>query len=227
MTELLIQDKTIVVPGEELAKGMDYIPSFGTYREKEFIISELVGMARVEGKVIKIIPLTGEYAPKKNDTIIGQVEDVTYSGWVINTFSPYHALLNVKDATTEYIPKGADLTEYFNIGDYLVIKIINVTSQKLIDVTAKGPGLRKLGKGRMVRVNPNKVPRIIGKQGSMVSMIKESTNTQIVVGQNGLVWVSGTDAKLENKAEMAIKKIEEEAHTSGLTETMEAWLREK
>jgi len=81
------------------------------------------------------------------------------------------------------------LTKYFDIGDYVMAKIINVTSQKLVDVTMKGPGLRKLKGGRIIQVNPYKVPRIIGKAGSMVTMIKDATGCRILVGQNGLVWI--------------------------------------
>jgi len=226
-SKLLVNDKDIVIPGEELAEGMDFLPSSGSYRDGESIVSELMGMVKVDGKVIKIVPLTGIYVPKRNDTIIGQVEDVTYSAWSINTFSPYPAMMSMKEATSDFIEKGADLTKYYNIGDLVVLKIINVTSQKLVDVTMKGPGLRKLRRGRIVRVNSNKVPRVIGKQGSMVGLVKQYTNTQIVVGQNGVVWIFGEDPAMENLAEKAVKMIEEEAHTSGLTDKMEKWLKEQ
>jgi exosome complex RNA-binding protein Rrp4 len=56
---------------------------------------------------------------------------------------PYSAVLPLKDASFDFIAKGADLTRYFNLEDYVMIKITNVTSQNLIDVTAKGPGLKK------------------------------------------------------------------------------------
>jgi len=226
MTEskLLVQDKQIVVPGEELAQGMDYLPSSGSYRDDNSIVSQVMGLVRIDGKVIKIIPLTGKYLPKRNDVIIAQVTDVAYSAWTLNTFSAYNAMLSLKEATSEYIEKGADLTKFYNIGDYIVVKITNVTSQKLIDVTMKGPGLRKLRKGRIFQVNSHKVPRIIGKQGSMVMVVKNHTNTQVTVGQNGVVWVYGEDPKMENLAEKAIKKIEAESHTDGLTDKMEKWL---
>jgi exosome complex component RRP4 len=84
-----------------------------------------------------------------------------------------------------------------------------------------GPGLRKLDTGRIIRVNPNKVPRIIGKEGSMVSMIKAETNCRITVGQNGVIWVSG-NPKEELIAVSMIRKIERESHISGLTERIKA-----
>ncbi len=223
MSNLLIQDKAIVVPGELLAQGMDFLPSFGTYRVKEDIRAARLGMAKVEGKVLKIIPLSGRYIPKRGDVILGPVTDIMLSGWRQDTNSPYSAVLGMKDATSEFIERGADLSRYYALGDYLVTKVINVTSQKLVDVTMRGPGLHKLTGGRIIEVNPNKVPRIIGKQGSMVGMIKDMTGLKIVVGQNGIIWLEGEPRK-ENIAVEAIRKIERDGHHSGLTDKIKEFL---
>ncbi len=40
MGKLLVKEKEIVVPGETLAEGMDYLPGSGTYREGEKILAE-------------------------------------------------------------------------------------------------------------------------------------------------------------------------------------------
>ena len=226
MGKILIENKSVVVPGEELAEGMDYLPTQGTFRDDDKIIASRLGVASVEGRLMKLIPLSGRYLPKRGDTIIGKVIDITLNGWRIDLNSAYSALLGMKDATSEYITRGADLTRYFTFGDYLVTKITNVTSQNLVDVTMKGPGLRKLGEGRIINVAPNKVPRIIGKQGSMVSMIKNATGCRIIVGQNGVVWIQGTP-KSEIVAVEAIKKIEQEAHISGLTDRIKAHLEKE
>ena len=226
MSGLTINDKDVVVPGEVLAEGMDYLPSHGTYRLDDTIRAGKLGLARIDGKVIKIIPLSGVYSPRRNDVIICKVFDVLMSGWRVNTFTPYSAMLSMKDGTNEFIMKGANLTKYHKIGDYIMCKVVNVTSQRLIDVTMKGPGLRKLDNGRFIRVNSHKVPRIIGKQGSMVSMVKNATGCRILVGQNGVVWVSG-EPEMEILAIETIKKVEKESHVSGLTDAIKVFLEEK
>jgi exosome complex component RRP4 len=226
MGEIKVKDKEVVVPGETLAEGMDFLPSFGTYREGEKILASRLGLVNVEGKVLKLVPLSGVYHPKKGDTIIGPVTEILLSGWRIDTNSAYSAVLNLKDATSEFIARGADLTRYFAIGDYVMAKISNVTSQNLVDLTMKGPGLRKLRGGRILTVNANKVPRIIGKQGSMVSMIKQYTNCRVLVGQNGLVWVNGEEPEKELLAVETIKKIEREAHVPGLTDKIKEFLEQ-
>jgi exosome complex component RRP4 len=223
MSELIVKEKQIVVPGEELARGMDYLPADGTYRHNDIIRSSKLGLVMVEGRAIKIVPVSGVYLPKRGDTIIGSVADITYSGWIFDIGCAYRAMLSLKDATSDFIAKGADLTKYYSFGDLVVAKIFNVTSQNLIDLTLKGPGLKKLIGGRIVKVVPNKVPRIIGKSGSMISMIKDATQCQIVVGQNGIIWVSG-EPENEIIAVNTIKKIENESHKSGLTDEIQKYL---
>jgi exosome complex component RRP4 len=226
MTQLLVQDKQIVVPGEELATGMDFVPGRGTYRNQDKIVATVVGLVNVVGRTVQIINLSGNYMPKEGDTIIGEVIDIALFGWRIDTNSAYSAMLSMKDATSEYIEKGADLTQYFNFGDFIVTKISQVSTQKLVDLSMKGPGLRKLIGGRIIKVNPSKVPRIIGKQGSMIGMIKDATGCKIIVGQNGLVWLEGS-VEGEMLSVDIIRKIETEAHISGLTERIKEYLAAK
>jgi len=226
-SKLLVEDRQVVIPGEKLAEGMDYLPSQGTYRLDEAIYSKVMGLTRVDGKVLKIVPLKGTYLPKVNDVVIAQITEIISAGWTANIFSPYNSMMPLKEGSNDFIQKGADLSRFFDVGDFVVVKITRVTPQKLIDISAKGPGLRRLREGRIFKVNSSKVPRIIGKQGSMISLIKEKTGTQITVGQNGMVWLCGEDPAKENLAEETIRKIEAEAHTSGLTDKIEAFLQEK
>ena len=223
MSKVNVQDKDIVVPGEILAVGMDNFPGTGTYREGENIVASMLGLVQLDGRTIKLIPLSGRYIPKMYDTVICKVIDVNMNGWRLDTNSPYSAMLSMKEATSQFIPRGADLTKFYDIGDYVSCKVINVTSQKLVDVTMKGVGLRKLQGGRAIEVASNKVPRIVGKQGSMVSMIKDTTKCNIMAGQNGIIWISGTPEG-ELLAVEAIRKIEEESHLSGLTDKIKEFL---
>ena len=224
-SQLLVQDKSVVVPGEIIAEGMEYFPGIGTYRHGENILANQLGLLNIEGKVLKTTSLAGRYLPSRNDVVIGRVIDILMSGWRIDINCPYSAVLPLKDATFDFIKKGADLTEYFALEDYVVCKITQVTSQNLIDISTKGPGLRKLRGGQFLTVNAAKVPRIIGRKGSMVTMVKQATGCQIVVGQNGIVWISGEPSS-EVVAVRTIQKIEHEAHISGLTERVKEYLEQ-
>ena len=74
-------------------------------------------------------------------------------------------------------------------------------------------------------IQPQKVPRVIGKSGSMITLLKKYTNCWIFVGQNGRIWVKGDPKGIDLIVE-AIKKIEKEAHTVGLTNRIEKLLKE-
>ncbi len=223
MYKLLVQDKSICVPGEVIAVGTGLTVGNGTYKEGENILANRVGLVSIEGNTIKLIRLCGRYIPKTDDMVICKVIDIGFNGWRLDTNSAYSAMLSIKDGVSDYVAKGANLTQYYDLGDYIVCGIMNVTSQKLIDVTMKGPGLRRLKGGRIIEVDSNKVPRIIGKQGSMVTMIKDATKCNIIVGQNGLIWIDGSPMN-ELLAIQTIKKIEKESHTSGLTEKIKDYL---
>jgi exosome complex component RRP4 len=212
-----------MVPGEVLAEGMDFLPGEGTFRDKSLIVANVLGLASIKGRLIKLIPLAGKYRPNRDDIVIGKVTDITSKGWILDINCAYHAMITLRDATSEYIPNDADLSKYYNIGDYVLARIVKVTSQNLIDLSMRGPRLSKLEGGRLIQINTTKVPRVIGKKASMITLIKEKTGCNILVGQNGLVWLKG-DAKGEVVAARAIEKIQARSHLSGLTEEIEKFL---
>ena len=214
---LLVNEKTIVVPGEEIAEGMDFLPAQGTYRENDKIIAAQLGLVNVNGRLVRIIPLSGRYIPRAGDTVIGRVVNMGFSGWSVDVGYAYEANLSLKEGTTEFVERNEDLTKYYDFGDVIATKIIGVSKSKFMELTTKGPGLRKLKDGRIIQVTPSKVPRIIGKQGSMITMVKDATQCRITVGQNGRVWIQGDNAKDELLATKAIMKIEESSHVDGLT----------
>ncbi|MBU2637767.1 MAG: exosome complex protein Rrp4 [Nanoarchaeota archaeon] len=227
MGKLNVEEKTIVVPGDVLAEGMDYLPAGGAFRENDKVISAQVGVVEINGRLVKVMPLAGAYVPRKDDIVIGRVSDVSYSNWFVDIGYAIDAVMSLKEGTTEFVERGAELSEFYGIGDFVVARVSNVTKSKMIDLSMKGPGLRKLIGGKITTICPIKVPRVIGKQGSMVSMIKDYTGCQIIVGQNGRIWLSGKTPEDEFLASEAIKLIEEKAHMSGLTDIVKEFLEKR
>lgn len=224
--DLLVKAREIVVPGQVLANGMDFLPSEGTYRDNNEIVSNKLGLVSIDNRVLKVISLTGAYIPKENDTVIGKIIDMGFSGWFVDIGSAYLASLSIRDVI-DFIDKGADLTKYYDFNDVIVAKINKIVRFKNIDLTMKAPGLRKIKGGKIIEVIPTKVPRIIGKQGSMISMIKEYSKCDIIVGQNGKIWINGNDVKDELLATKAIMKIEESSHVDGLTNKIKELLEKE
>ena len=227
MSNLMVEEKDVVVPGEILAQGMDFVPAQGCLRENDKIIASQLGLVNLSGRLIKVIQLSGRYIPKKGDVVIGKVVDIGFSGWRVDIGWAFEANLSMKEASSDFIDKKTDLTQYYTYGDIIAAQITYIFGSKIIDLTMKGPGLRKLKGGRIIRITPSKVPRVIGKQGSMISMIKEKTGCRIIVGQNGLVWIQGDDSEKMLLAVDTIYKIEEEAHLSGLTDRIKSFLEDR
>jgi exosome complex component RRP4 len=227
MSKVLVENKQIVIPGDIIAEGMDFLPGKGSFREGDKLIASRVGLANVKGSIVSIIPLSGSYLPKRDDTVIGFVKDMTYSTWFVDIGYAYDATLGLKDASSDFIERGASLSDYFAVGDIILSKIVNVTNNNNADLTMVGPGLRKLKGGRLINITSSKVPRVVGKQGSMISMVKELTGCSIFAGQNGRVWIKGPNPQTEHLAEQAIRLIEEKSHVKGLTEMVKKFLENK
>ena len=217
------KERKLVIPGEIIVSGDDYLPGDFTRKDGKDIIASRYGLAETGGRVIKIIPISGVFEPRRGNTVIGRVEDATFNGWIVNIGGPYSSFLPLMECP-RFINKN-NLTEFADIGDVLSLKIAGVKKGS-IDLTLKSRGLGKLEDGRIIKINPHKVPRVIGKEGSMINLIKDKTKTEIMVGQNGYIWLKG-DLGGERKAEEAIKLITDEAASEGLTEKVENFLEGK
>lgn len=215
------REREIVVPGETVVSGKNYLPGDGTRRVKEDIVATKFGLAIVDGRTVKIIPLSGVYVPRRGNVVIGKVVDVTYNGWIIDINSAYQAFLSLMECRG-FINKF-DLHGYLNFGDMILATIKSVKSRG-VDLTMRMKGMFKIEKGMIITINPSKVPRVIGKMGSMVKLIKEGTDTNITVGQNGLIWINSDDVEKSLFAKKVILKVVENSSTSGLTEKIKEYL---
>ena len=222
-TEVMVADRAIVVPGELLASGMGFIPSDGAYRDGEDVRANVMGLVSIKGRVIRAIPLSGRYIPQRGDVVIGVISEVRRSGWQVDLNSPFSGMLSVSNAVDRYVDlEKEDLSKYFSIGDTILAEIESSTD--IAHLTMRGPGLRKLIDGQIIDVAPAKVPRIIGKNGSMVKVVREGTGVSMIVGRNGKIWFKGEREQLK-KAVKAIDLIVRESHIHGLTDKVRETLQ--
>lgn len=215
--------RKIVVPGEVIVEGEDYLPGEGTRREGDKIVASKFGLAEEAGRVVRMIPIFGAFIPRKNNVVIGRVVDITYAGWLVDIDAASSAFLPIDEAP-RFINRN-EMDQFLKIGDVVSAKIWSVKG-KGIDLAMKGKGLGKLENGFIFRIIPSRVPRVIGREGSMVSLIKERTGCNITVGQNGWIWIQGDSIDAEIKARKAIEIISDKVHVGGLTDKMESWFQE-
>jgi exosome complex component RRP4 len=195
--------RNIVLPGEMIAQSPQYIHN--SYIENGKTYSKVMGMYEPNSR--GVIPLEGSWSPNPEDTVVGIVKESKGKVYIIDLQFFGRCLL---------IPNK--LEDYsFEPGDLVEARIKEVENRKTIIL---GEG-KILEGGKIIRVKPKKVLRVIGKKNTMIDQIKALTQTDIIVGLNGTVWLRGGNIDL---AIDAIQKVEREAHTTGLTEAIKHYL---
>ncbi|MBU4299715.1 MAG: exosome complex RNA-binding protein Rrp4 [Nanoarchaeota archaeon] len=215
-----VKEQKIVLPGDFLVESKEILPGYGTYRVGDKIYAKLVGIQMHGPRVVYVVPLAGSYVPKPGDYVVGEIKEAAFSFWNIDINSPYSAAMSSMD-TNDFIPKAADLSRYFNVGDLIFCLVSGVTQSKYTNVSMRDPKARKLVGGVVIEMTSSKIPRLIGKEGSMINLIKDKTKCFLTAGQNGRVWIKGEH---EDIAVEAVQMIEKFAHTQGLTDRMNTFL---
>lgn len=217
-----MSERKIVVPGEIIIQGSEFLPGDGARREGDEVVASRYGLSEISDKHVRVIPLSGTYEPRKGNAIIGTVTNITYRGWLIEYGSSNEGFLAVSEVP-RYIGKG-ELQDHFDFGDVVFCKVWGTDGGNL-DLSVKMRGFGKLNGGQLMKVNPNKVPRIIGKDGSMVHLIRNATGADITVGQNGIIWMRADKIEDELTTKKIIEFICENSFITGLTEKVEEFIR--
>ncbi|MGD0495631.1 MAG: exosome complex RNA-binding protein Rrp4 [Candidatus Bathyarchaeia archaeon] len=224
---ILLERKQLVTPGDLIAEG-EYIAGENTFVENNKIYAARVGIIEIENKRVDVVALKAFYIPRAGDIVIGTITEVGFNGWTVDINSPYIALLRASDVLSRpFKPQKDDLPQVLDAGDLVVAKIVSYDRTHDPQLTVAEPGLGKITRGQIVKITPTKIPRVIGRKGSMISMIKQETGCNIILGLNGVVLITGKTLEDEELALRAILKIEQESHTSGLTDRITQMLREE
>ncbi|MFH1055951.1 MAG: KH domain-containing protein [Candidatus Altiarchaeota archaeon] len=217
-----VNDRDLVLPGQLIGENLRCDNSCRTENGKTY--SLVKGLARFEENGVSVIPLDGAYMPKVGDVVVGVI-DTDFGGvYAVDIKAPYKCILRPpKDMDSRGGRGGGPRRdegpkETYNVGDLISAKISSVDEIKEAQLT----GPLRLDSGYVISVKPKRVPRIIGKKRSMIDLIRQYSGSRIVVGQNGLVWFKEGNLPL---AVDAIKKVEAEAHTTGLTNRMAEFLK--
>ena len=224
---IFYEKKQLVAPGDLLAEG-DYVAGDSTYKENGKIYASRLGLVDYDGRRVHVVALKAFYIPVPGDTVIGKVVETTPGGWIIDIKAPHLARLRASDVIERsFKPETTDLPSIFDVGDLIIAKVDAYDRTREPQLTLREPGLGKIMRGMLFEVTPTKIPRVIGRQGSMVSMIKRETGCQLTIGQNGLILINGRSPKDERLAFMALRKIEAESHTSGLTDRVTEMIKKE
>jgi len=216
-----------VIPGDVVTTG-PFRPEQNVILDGNKIISTTIGISEIYDDSVKVIPLTGKYIPKINDLVIGKVISHTSLSWELDINSCYVGFLPAQDVFGRDFSAHADeLSSKLKSGDLVAARIANFDRTRDPLVTISDRDLGAIDSGDLVKISPSKVPRLIGKRGSMIQMIEMATNAAVTIGQNGWVVVSCETPEGLLKAKKAIEMINEKAHVANLTDQVKEMLEIK
>jgi exosome complex component RRP4 len=219
------QDRDLVLPGDIVYEGRIRTGE-NTYRNQDQVYATRLGLVNYSPDNVLVVALSAGYNPLVGDVVIGEVIDIDLGEWKIDIGAQTSAVMGIPDAVdrpfrTEYI-----MTRVLDIGDTLVAKIVDLDRRRTPVLSILGPGFGRVTNGFIIHITPSKIPRLIGKKGSMINMIIRETGCRVVIGQNGCILVSGPNREREEMFVKVVTKIELEAHTSGLTNRVQEYLKQ-
>ncbi|MFN4133424.1 MAG: exosome complex RNA-binding protein Rrp4 [Candidatus Hadarchaeales archaeon] len=221
------RQREFVIPGQLLATG-NYRAGDGAYREGNEIYSAVVGLAEVGERWVRVIPLEGPYIPRMGDRVLGVVVDLHQYGWGVDINSPYQGNLFASDFLgRRFDPSQEDISKYLTVGDIVAAEIADVDERFHVLLKTGGIGLGKMKGGKLLEISPAKIPRVLGKKGSMLEVLQKIGGCRLFVGQNGRIMVWGKNEKMVDAVVEALFTIEREAHISGLTDRIRLMLEKK
>jgi len=213
-----------VVPGDVITTG-PFRPDQNVILDDQRIISTAVGISEIYDNTVRVIPLTGMYFPKIDDLVIGKVISHSSLSWELDINSCYVGFLPAQDVFgRNFDPHKNQLTSKLGKGDLVAARIANFDRSRDPLVTISDRDLGKIDSGELVEISASKVPRLIGKRGSMIQTIEMATGAIITIGQNGWVVVSCENSNGLLKAINAIRMVEEQAHVAELTDKVKSML---
>src|SRR3989344_4380112 len=90
--------RQIIVPGEVIVSGDDYLHGEGVRRDGDNVVANRFGLGEVIGRVVKVIPLSGAYVPRRGNVVLGRVTDIIFNGWLIDIDCPGSAFLPIAES---------------------------------------------------------------------------------------------------------------------------------
>lgn len=213
-----------MIPGDKIIEG-NFRPLMNVMRTGNSVVATRIGIAETGRDGIKVIPLSGVYIPRVNDIVIGKITDHSSLSWEVDINSCFSAHLPAQDIFgRDFSPARDDMNRQLATGDLITARIVAFDRTRDPMLTVQDKDLGKIPRGELLKISATRVPRLIGKRGSMIQTIEQATQTRIMIGQNGIIVVTGKRLDGTQLAIRAIKMVEEEAHMSNLTQRIKTLL---
>ena len=202
------KQRNIALPGL-IIENQVQMKSDNTSKIGDQLIFNKTGLIDVFNDQTNILPYKNIYKPKQGDFVIGIVIGFMPNGWQIDLFSYKKHMLPAAETPMlntqsndknsyrrrpeRFDPTKHELKDFLKIGDIIRAEVIDAgrLGNSLLSMNQRG-SLEKISNAYYIKINVSKLPRIIGKKGSMLKLLEDTSNTKLFVGQNGVIAIEGT-----------------------------------
>lgn len=198
--------KKVVLPGDLISSERKRLGN-NVFVSEGKIYASVLGVYDDEKDTATVVPLEGKYEPRTDDSVVGVVTRVIHAGYTVD----------INSYKESFIPRSAMRNE-LRLGDVIFAKVSEVDEMKEANLSYP----KRVYGGEIIEINAVRSPRLIGKNGSMLDLLTQGSNSEVFVGKNGRVW-----AKEGNIDELKklIKFVEENSYKSNLTNAVEAYVK--
>lgn len=200
--------KRIVIPGEIVSDQRKRLGS-NVFVSNGKVYSKVLGITDDVSEKASVVPLEGKYFPQQEDIVIGVVTKVVFAGYGVN----------INSFVESFIPRLA-IRDDLKVGDLVSSKISYVNELREAELSFP----RKIFGGEVIEVTPVRTPRLIGKNGSMLELLKQGTKCDIIVGKNGRVWARNGDIDLLKRV---VNFVVTNSYKSNLTNSVEDFFKKE
>ena len=211
-----------VVPGDVIVTG-NYRPAQNVTLDGDRLLSTAIGFSEINDDLVTVTPLTGFYSPSTDDLVVGKVISHNALSWEVNINSYYSGILLASDIFgKDYSASKNDLSLKLNIGDIVLARIANMGSRDPL-ITIAGENLGRMDSGQLFKISSTTIPHLTD---SIIQTIEESTNTNITMGQNGLIVLKCDNSTGLTRAIKSIKMIDMMWNNDSIEEKIKIFLDE-
>ena len=184
-------EQRLVTPGMAIGPLSGMRVGSGAIIHNDEIIATKLGWVREFNGTISVDPINSPYLPRSGDLVIATVAEVRNNLWFMNINGSFQGLLPMSLAPWKV--EFGHARQHMDIGDSALARVQEVDECHNVVLTMKGVGLRRLSQGAVVEVPVNHLDRIRGLNNSNLDRMKDVSDCRIIVGENGRVWIDGSE----------------------------------
>lgn len=185
----------LVVPGQVIAEGEDFLRGHGTYVEKmenkERLVASVAGHVERVNKLVSVIPVAASlYHGNVGDLVVGRVVAVQATRWKVTLGDSHRAA--ALPLSGVHLPGGVqrvrtlqdsrEMRLLFQEGDLVSAEVHNVHSDGTLVLHTRSLRYGKLENGCVVSVPPSLIAR-------RKNHFWDHDNMTLLLGTNGCIWV--------------------------------------